>query len=184
MRTIKWLPDVGNILKISASDDINLEQFMALLIKAGGTLDLNKNLVTEKVSKATFLTPDAILPNGDITLFSVIKNPKGNSIKQLDRKSIYNQIKKFVDRDGQRAKNFFNSKGNYTRVTTEELAKLVARYTKKPVTKTKATLPKGTTVAASKSKNTPVAKKRVSREEAEARAAQKSFRGNIYNRKD
>lgn len=176
MRKIKWLPDSGSMLTINAPNGINLEQFMALLIEAGGSLSLEKNLVTEKVTKATFLTAEAILPDGDITLFSTIKNPKGN---EVSRKKLYAQIAKFKKRDGDRAIEYFYG---FTTMTNNVLEGKVNLYSKKaPVTGSKSKLPKVTKVAASKGKTTSRPKK-INREEAEARAAQKSFKGNIYNK--
>jgi hypothetical protein len=189
-RLVKVLPDTGSLLKFNAPDDINVEQLMALIEENGGSLDLSKNLLTEKVTKATFLTGDAIIPNGDVTFFTTLKDPKGNltaskssSYKTLSRSECYSEIAKFKKRDGDRAVAYFYG---FTTMKTSILEGKIKMYSKKsPALKTKAgKLPPVTKVNASKaSKTTKSAPKKVNREEAELRAARKSFKGNIYNKK-
>ncbi len=183
-RVLKYLPDTGALVKITAPDDINVEQFMTLLEEQGITLDLKKQLLVEKISKVSFLTGDAMLPNGDATLFSLAKDPKGNNslkIKQLDRKSIYSSIAKHITKDGQRAKDYFNKYGNYTRTSSEDLEKLLKAY--KPSKGKASSLPKVTKVNGSKASKTTSKPKKVTRELAEVKAAQKAFRGTIYNKR-
>lgn len=163
MRTIKFLPDTGNVIKVQAENGINVGQFAELLLAKGGSLDLGKNMLTEKVSKATFLTSDAVLPDGDISLFSVIKDPKGNNT----RAEVYAQIKELVSTYGERAKNHFNEFGNYTRTSTEDLLHLLKTFRKTKPSK-KATPVKTTKTAAKSS------------DEQELRAARDAFKGKVY----
>ena len=181
-RNIRILPDTGSMIKFSAEDDINVEALLALCIENGLNIDLEKVKLVEKVSKAAFDTGDATIPNGDVTFFTCVKNPKGNEISELSRTDVYDTIRKYVNRDGDKAKDYFNQYGNYTRVSTETLTKLITKDAKKtPVTKTKSRLPKTTTVAASKSKTSTRGKK-ISKEEAEVIAARNSYKSKFYNK--
>ena len=186
MRELRILPDTGALLKFKAPNDLTVEQLMVYIEEAGGSLDLSKNLLTEKVTKATFLTGDAKIPDGDLTFFTVLKDPKGNRIKQLQglsRSECYLEIAKFKKRDGDRAITYFYG---FTTMKTSILEGKIKMYSKKsPAPKTKAgKLPPVTKVNASRaSKTTKPTTKKVSREEAELRAAKKAFRGTVYNKK-
>lgn len=173
MRTIKILPDSGSMVKFDAADGINVERFLALALENGLNIDLSKTKLVEKVSKASFDTGDALLPDGDITLFTVIRNPKGN---EMSRKQLYAQISKFKKRDGDRAVDYFYG---FTTMTNSVLEGKINLYSKKaPIAKNKA--PKTTKVAASKAKSTT--RKKVSREEAEVIAARTSYKSTAYNK--
>ena len=80
-------------------------------------------------SKSTYLTGEAILPDGDIRLFSTAKDSKGN----LTRPEIYAQISTFKSTHGvDRVKAHF---GNYTQVGSTELESLIKSFAKKAPSK-------------------------------------------------
>lgn len=165
MREIKFLPDTGNFIKLKADNGITVTEFVELLTKEGGQFDLSKNLLTDKKSKSTFLVADGVLPDGDIVLISTVKDPKGN----LTRQEVYAKIKEFIERDGDKAKEYFSQYGNYTQVANDVLENLISKYSKrKPA--------KGVKVK-TKAANKP--KKKVSKKEAnelaEAKAFQRTF---------
>ena len=99
--------------------------------------DLTRNNVTYSGMKAvigstkqTLEHPDAALPEGDFELFLMpFKSKSGAG----DRKATYATIKDLVTKDGDKAKEHFNSGGeNYTRKKTEELDRLIESYTGAP----------------------------------------------------
>ena len=81
-------------------------------------------------TKQTLEHPDAALPEGDFELFLMpVKSKSGAG----DRKATYATIKDLVTKDGDKAKEHFNSGGeNYTRKKTEELDRLIESYTGAP----------------------------------------------------
>lgn len=167
-RKIKFLPDSGSILSVSADNNLTVGQFITLLTQAGGQFSLEKNLLTEKRSKATFLTADSLLPDGDISLFSTIKDPKGN----LSRNEIYAAIKEHIERDGEAAKEHFNYYGNYTRTSSEVLEELLEEYAPVPVKRATTPAPKKTASAPTKTK---AVQSSTDADDAELIAAQRAF---------
>lgn len=167
MRQIKFLPDVGNMIKIEAPEDITLGQFIELVTAAGGQIDLNKNILTEKKTRNSLLVPEAIIPNGDISIFATVKDPKGNKTdySAYTRKELYEAIKAFKDSDGNRAVEHFSEYGNITQVSSADLIWMLNSYKPK---KAKVTPVK---VKASTSGKT----KTVDTDEVELKAAQRSF---------
>ena len=125
--------------------------------------DLSKNNVTYSGMKAvigstkqTLEHPDASLPEGDFELFLMpVKSKSGAG----DRKVTYATIKELVTKDGDKAKEHFNSGGeNYTRKKTEELDRLIEAYTGAP-TPTTTTTPVKEEVAKKAKTTTVVAEK-------------------------
>lgn len=188
-RKIKFLPDTGNPTVIEAEDNLTLGGFVELLVAKGVDFNLEKNLLTELDSKAIYATPEAVLPNGDIRLFSTVKDPKGNT---RSRKEIYADVNSFITRDGDRAKNFFNKDQNFTRVGSDILEKRIEAYGKKygagktSTSPVKASGKTPATKAPAKAKSTPVAKKVSTSEEEEnirMKAAQKTFHPTLHRRR-
>lgn len=173
MRKIKFLPDTGNMLTVEAEETLTVGQFIQMLVENNVSFDLNKNLLTEKKTKASFMTSDAVLPEGDISLFSVIKDPKGNA--PTSRADVYAAIKELKDTYGDYVKQHF---GNYTQVATDQLLKLLKSFSKSEARKSMGKKTPSTTKVVSK----PTVKKQ-SNEELELRAAQKAFVGNVYRKK-
>lgn len=130
MRTIKFVNDTGSPVRIEAPENITVNQFIELLIeKENVAVNLSKVVLTELKSKAIFATGDAILPDGDLRLFTTIKDPKGNGkFDELNRKQIYTIINTFKTLDGERAINHFSSEGNITQVASWLLIDLIKTY--------------------------------------------------------
>lgn len=183
-RLIKFLPDVGSITRVEAENGITVDQFIELLEEEGGQLDLSKNMLTDKATRSTFLVGDAILPDGDITLISTIKDPKGNTA----RSEALDKVRSFKQRDGQRAVDYFAHLGNITQVKQNLLEVAIKDYSKKaplkkpvnPVKATKKKLPKVVSKKGSKSSTSKSKKSNLDKETQEARAFQRRFKGSIY----
>jgi len=180
MRKIKFLPDTGNIITLEAADGLTVGAFIEALQEKGGQFDLNKNLLTEKKSKASFLTSDSVLPDGDISLFSTIKDPKGNA--PATRSDVYEAIKDLKAAYGDYVKQHF---GNYTQVATDKLVKLLKTFSKSEARKSLSKKPAAKTATKTVAKKVvakkPVAKSvKISKEDLELKAAQKSFAPKIY----
>lgn len=176
MRKIKFLPDTSNIIALEAPENLTVGAFIELLQSKNGQFDLSKNLLTGKKSKASFLTSDSVLPEGDIFLFSTIKDPKGNVTSRAD---VYQKIKELKDTYGDYVKQHF---GNYTQVATDKLEKLLKTFSKSEARKSLAKKPVAKTTATKTVAKKVVAKKTVSasKEDLELKAAQKSFAPKIY----
>lgn len=127
MRTIKLVVDTGTPVILEAPNELTVGGLISLLNEKGITFDLQKNFLTELKSEAIFATESAMLPDGDLRLFSSIKDPKGNT----ERQDLYAKIKSLVERDGERAKKFFNRNENYTRVSSDNLKRDIATYERK-----------------------------------------------------
>jgi hypothetical protein len=130
MRTIKFKPDTGNGIIVQAENGINVTHFIELVQAQGGQIDLSKNLLTELVSKATFLTGDAILPDGDLRIFSTVKDPKGNKRGDYDhytRAQLYDAVKEFKAASP-KAADHFSQYGNITQVSSVDLRYLLETY--------------------------------------------------------
>jgi hypothetical protein len=172
MRKIKFLPDTGNIITLEAAEELTVGQFIEALQEKGGQFDLSKNLLTEKKSKASFLTSDSVLPAGDISLFSTIKDPKGNA--PTSRSDVYEAIKDLKAAYGDYVKTHF---GNYTQVATDTLLQLLKTFSKSEARKS---LSKGNAKTTKTVAKKAVTKTTASKEDLELRAAQKSFTPKIY----
>ena len=104
-------------------------------------MNLEDSKVFEGLARLAFESDASQLPRDIITLdgsttndLTLIVTPKQRmkSGATLSRTELYAQIKTFVTRDGDKAKNFFSEGKNYTNKGTEELQKLVDKYSKKP----------------------------------------------------
>lgn len=164
MRKIKFLPDTGNMITLNAPENLTVEAFVVLLEAEGGQFDLNKNKLVDKKSKSEFKVADATLPEGDISLFSLIKDPKGNNL----RAEVYTKIKELITDYGQRAKDHFSQYGNYTQVSTADLQNLIKSFKKGKKVVVKVSV---------STKKTPAKKavSKVSQEELELKAAKKAY---------
>jgi hypothetical protein len=170
MRKIKFLPDTGNMITVEAANNLTVDQFITALTAKGGQFDLSKNLLTEKKSKASYLDGTSVLPDGDISLFSTIKDPKGNA--PTTRADVYDAIKALKETYGDYVKTHF---GNYTQVATHTLINLLKNFSKSEARKSmgnkKVSSTKSVTV-----------KKQVSKEEQELIELRKTFKPSIYRK--
>lgn len=174
MRKIKFLPDTGNIIILEVAEELTVGAFIEALQEKNGQFDLSKNLLTEKKSKASFLTSDSVLPAGDISLFSTIKDPKGNAF--ATRSDVYEAIKDLKAAYGDYVKTHF---GNYTQVATDRLIQLLKSFSKAEARKSMV----GKKPAVKSTPKAVVTKKvvtKTSKEDDELRAAQRSFAPKIY----
>ena len=192
-RVIKVLPDSGSLIKLTAEDGLTVGQLMALLKEKGHTFSLDKNLLTQKGTLATFLVAEAQLPDGDIVLFSTVKDPKGND---RSRAEIMGDVKAKIIQYGDKAKAHFTvGTRNYTQISSADLEKLLKSFR---VGSPKAATPVATktvakaapVVAAPKAQApTKVATKVAApisadaKEEAELRATAQTFGGILYKRR-
>lgn len=118
MRSIKFIGDVTVTKLEGIANNLSVAELVEILSAKNITLDISKNMLTDKATKATFLTNDAMLPDGDIVLFSTIKDPKGN----LSRQECYEFIRNCEDPD------FFCKDRNYTNKSTVALVTLIDEY--------------------------------------------------------
>lgn len=87
----------------------------------GFNLDGMKAVVGE--TKVTLEADGAVLPDGEFKLFLMpLKTKSGGDISRSD---VYNKIKEFIARDGEKASTHFLQLGQYTRVKTTELVNLI-----------------------------------------------------------
>jgi len=131
MRTIKFVNDTGTPIKIEAPENLTVGQFNALLMEKENTsFSLSKVVLTELKSKAIFATEDAILPDGELRLFTTVKDPKGNKKGDYDsysRAGLYDAIKEFKAASPKAAE-YFSQYGNITQVSSADLRYLLENY--------------------------------------------------------
>jgi hypothetical protein len=122
--------DLKKILERGGTD-VNGKSFSAF--------SLSNMKCVESINKSTLEHPQAVVPDGDFSLFLMpVKSKSGAS---LSRTEAYGKIKGFIEQDGDRAKAHFNSEKNYTTKSTDALNELIESYapgTKKSVSKEKA----------------------------------------------
>jgi hypothetical protein len=130
MRTIKFVNDTGSPVRIEAPENLTVGQFIELLAQRENvSVNLSKVVLTELKSKAIFATDSAILPEGDLRLFTTIKDPKGNGkFDDLSRGELYTIIRTIRTVDGENADEHFNSYGNITQVSSYILIELLDEY--------------------------------------------------------
>lgn len=199
-RSIKVLPDSGSLIKLTAEDGLTVGQLMALLKEKGHTFSLDKNLLTQKGTLATFLVAEAQLPDGDIVLFSTVKDPKGND---RSRAEIMGDVKAKITQYGDKAKAHFTvGTRNYTQISSSDLETLLKSFrvngskaatpVAAPAKAATKTVAKAAPVVAAPKAQAPtkVATKVAApvsadaKEEAELRATAQTFGGNLYKRRD
>jgi len=79
MRRIKIMPEVGSPMTFEPiENNLSVGELIVKCGEKGFSLDIKSTSLRDKASRETFTTPDAILPDGDITLFTLPKDPKGN----------------------------------------------------------------------------------------------------------
>jgi hypothetical protein len=76
-------------------------------------------------TKLTVEHDQAILPDGDFTLFIMPVKTKSGS---LSRPEAYAAVKAHIERDGDKARNHFNSNKNYTNKSTDMINALLDSY--------------------------------------------------------
>lgn len=132
MRTIKFVNDTGAPIVLQAENNLSVADFIAaVLSQSNVTVDLGKVTLTELKTKATYMTGDAVLPDGDLKLFATVKDPKGNNkpdYASFGRKDLYEAIKDFKTSDGERAAEHFSQYGNITQVSSSDLVQLLKSY--------------------------------------------------------
>ena len=90
----------------------------------GFNLDGMKAVVGE--TKVTLEADGAVLPEGEFKLFLMPLKTKSGA--DMSRTDVYNKIKEFIARDGDKASTHFLQLGQYTRVKTVELINLIEQY--------------------------------------------------------
>jgi hypothetical protein len=179
MRTIKFVTDTAQpiIATIEGHDNnMTVADFISIMLRDHNvTVDLNKTVLTELKSKAVYSTSDAILPDGDLKLFTTVKDPKGNGkFDGLSRSEIYATIKEFINSDGDRARNHFSQYGSYTQVASVDLIQLLRSYRPSKSKTTTGAIAMRTPVKTGASKSSAQDK-----DIADLLAAQNSYRPNL-----
>lgn len=93
----------------------------------------NKKFVIGE-NRTTLEHPDAILPEGDFTLFIMPVKTKSGA---LSRKEAFAKIREFIEIDGNKAREFFNKDKNFTNKSTSELETLLSKYSRRVSKRTK-----------------------------------------------
>lgn len=101
--------DFGGLKRDLSSNNISYDGMRAVIGENKNTLEVDT----------------AMLPDGDFTLFLTPKKIKSGAGERVE---YYSRIKDLISRDGDRAKNFFNSGKNYTNKPTLELEQLLSSY--------------------------------------------------------
>lgn len=79
MRKIKIMPEVGSPMTIEPiENNLSVGEFINKCAEKGFSLDIKSTSLRDKASRETFTSVDEILPDGDIILFTLPKDPKGN----------------------------------------------------------------------------------------------------------
>jgi len=97
----------------------------------------------ESTNRHSFEHKDAVVPRENFFLFMMpVKSKSGG----LSRGEIYERIKTLIEKDGERARDFFTVNGqNYTRVSSADLEALLEKYS--PGTKAKASVSKAEAIS-------------------------------------
>jgi hypothetical protein len=126
MRTITLFTTYGGIKKIET--DVQIWGELESLAAAEG-IDTSRLIATESVRKTDLNHAEAILPEGNFTVFFRKAETKaGADFSQYSYRDCRNEISEIYKRD-ENAKDYFNQGGkNYTNKSTEELRSLITSY--------------------------------------------------------
>ena len=126
MRTITLFTTYGGIKKIET--DVQTWGELKSLAEAQG-IDTSRLIATESVRKTDLNHAEAVLPEGNFTVFFRKAETKaGADFSQASYKDCRNEISEIYKRD-EDAKDHFNQGGkNYTNKSTEELRSLITSY--------------------------------------------------------
>ena len=126
MRTITLFTTYGGIKKIET--DVQTWGELKSLAEAQG-IDTSRLIATESVRKTDLNHAEAVLPEGNFTVFFRKAETKaGADFSQASYRDCRNEISEIYKRD-ENAKDHFNQGGkNYTNKSTEELRTLIISY--------------------------------------------------------